>query len=77
MIGKEKFTEPQFWKAKRMIEFLLLKYNLKTSDVYGHYEKQNGRTCPNIDMEWFREVLFRSPTYKYFELSKYWMKTRT
>jgi len=28
-------------------------------------------------MEWFREVLFRSPTYEYFELSKYWMKTRT
>ena len=75
LIGKEKFTEPQFWKAKRTIEFLLLKYNLKTSDVYGHYEKQKGRTCPNVDMDWFRGVLFKEELLGGFKLEKYWTKT--
>ena len=75
LIGKEKFTVPQFWKVKHTIEFLLLKYDLGVKDVYGHYEKQNGRTCPNIDMTWFREVLFREELLGSFELEKYWTKT--
>ena len=58
-----------------MIEFLLLKYNLKTKDVYGHYEKQKGRTCPNVDMDWFRGVLFKEELLGGFKLEKYWTKT--
>jgi hypothetical protein len=50
-------------------------YGLKISDVFGHYEKQSGRTCPNIDMAWFREVLFREELLGSFELEKYWTKT--
>ena len=51
LIGIDSFTEMQF-KSLRM----LLK-SLDIEDVKGHYELDNKKTCPNIDMEWFRETL--------------------
>ncbi len=79
MIGVKKFTVKQFWKVKETIEFLILHYGLKVSDVYGHYEKQKGRSCPNVDMVWFRETLFRSsihhPDSMPYNLEKYWLKS--
>lgn len=81
LIGVDEFTPNQFWKAKDTIETLLLHNKLNVSNVFGHYEKQKGRTCPNIDMDWFRDVLFKDkiihhPESYPFEIDKYWMKLR-
>lgn len=74
-IGKNRFSEAQFWKGKNLVEFLLNKYSLKASDVYGHYEKQKGKLCPCFEMNWYRGCLFRCPTETNFNLEKEWMKS--
>ncbi len=78
LIGKDKFTVNQFWTAKELIEFLIGNFGLKVSNLWGHYEKQAGRACPNVDMRWFRDVLFKEPTSPHnpFNIEKYWTKER-
>ena len=74
-IGKDKFTEQQFWQGKKLVEFLLTRYGMIPANVYGHYEKQKGKTCPGFDMNWFRGTLFRCEFEESFNLKKYWEKT--
>jgi len=80
MIGIDRFTVKQFWTAKETIEFLIKHYGLKVEDLMGHYEVQRGRACPNVDMDWFRSVLFKDtmhhPDSLPYELDKYWLKTK-
>jgi len=81
LIGIDKFTVPQFWKAKGLFEWLLRYSGLNVYDaVRGHGEVQPGRACPNVDMDWFRDVLFKDtlhhPESYPFEIDKYWMKLR-
>jgi hypothetical protein len=50
LIGVKDFTENQMKTLKDTIKTLLLKHKLHIKDVYGHYEFDDGKTCPNIDM---------------------------
>lgn len=60
IIGRKNFSDIQITKVKRLVNALCEKYRLvKYDDVYGHYEFDSNKTCPNIDMVHFRaELLF-------------------
>lgn len=58
LIGKHQFTKAQFEEAKYRINAMLHQWGLNSSDVLGHYQVDHaGKTCPNIDMEIFRQFL--------------------
>ena len=59
LVGDRTFTSKQFSSLKRLIKRLQEKY--KINSIKGHYEydtaQEQGKTCPNIDMDWLRELL--------------------
>lgn len=59
LIGRDSFTAAQFSTLKGLIANLKTKY--PDAEVVGHYEllstESSGKTCPNIDMEWLRNLL--------------------
>lgn len=59
----EGFTDRQIFALTNLISELVTRYGLAIDDVLGHYEtksgKEQGKTCPNIDMPWFRESIIR------------------
>ena len=59
LIGKKSFTAEQILSTIRLVSDLMDMYNIPVENVLGHYEtpKSNGKTCPNIDMEKFRNKL--------------------
>ncbi len=54
LIGKKHFSGSQMKSLTELIDKLLKKYKLTVKNVYGHYEFDNNKTCPNIEMDWFR-----------------------
>ncbi len=58
LIGINDFTTKQFNSLVEVCLELMETYNLKVSDVIGHYEcKNSGKTCPNFDVEELRSML--------------------
>ena len=61
LIGIKSFTPNQLLSLQKLCKGLILAYSLPTSAVIGHYEtqsgKEQGKTCPNIDMALFRASL--------------------
>jgi len=59
LIGRHQFTHQQFTALSRLIGGLMRRF--PGADVFGHYELlRTGdppKTCPNIDMDWLRELL--------------------
>jgi len=55
LIGRSRFTGLQFRSLKRLIAEIQLQH--PQARTIGHYELDNGKTCPNIDMDWLREML--------------------
>lgn len=57
--GSEEFTEAQWNSTMNLIISLCHRYNIPPENVLGHYEteKAGGKTCPNIKMPSFREVI--------------------
>ena len=55
--GNTKFGEKQIDSCVDFVKLLCVVFNLDKSAVYGHYEFTDKKTCPNIDMDWFREKL--------------------
>lgn len=59
LVGDRSFTGKQFDALKSLIKTLKAAYPITT--VNGHYEYQSaidqGKTCPNIDMDWLRNLL--------------------
>jgi len=51
LIGKDEFTISQFLSARA----LLKSRGFKPSEIKGHYEVDKHKTCPNINMDAFRE----------------------
>jgi hypothetical protein len=50
LTGKTEFTKEQFISAKQLVTKLLDLYKLETKDVMGHNCLNNGKTCPNFDV---------------------------
>lgn len=58
LIGKDSFTPKQRENAKMLVKFLIEQYSIPVDNVLGHYEvATDGRTCPNFDMDWFRNYV--------------------
>lgn len=55
--GKEEFSDAQMEKLNDLVLFLLYSYNLKPENVFGHYEFNENKTCPNLDMDVYRRGL--------------------
>lgn len=58
LIGVKVFKPYQMRMAKSLVYELMCKHKIPVENVLGHCEtksgKAEGKTCPNIDMEWFR-----------------------
>lgn len=58
LIGERHFTPEQLLTALPVVLASLLKeYGLTVDDIYGHYELDDKKTCPNIEMNRYRAVL--------------------
>lgn len=68
MIGKNDFSDVVLNKTLEVTKYRLQQFNLKPKDVYGHYEADPSKTCPNINMNRFRANLVTGT--KYGELQK-------
>jgi len=51
VIGKRFFSHGQFTALEAFLKDLILQYGLSVSDVVGHYELDENKTCPNMDMD--------------------------
>ena len=56
-VGKNDCTFAQKESLKRQCRYWMVKYGLSASDVYGHYEFDSNKTCPNLNMDEFRSSL--------------------
>jgi len=64
LIGKTSFTQKQlFHTLPKLLSQLMDKYNLMTRDIFGHYELDDDKTCPSLDMVKYRTFVetTRSP----------------
>ncbi len=51
LVGNSHFTSEQvFGVLPGLVKSLLHRFGLSPSDVYGHYEFSDKKTCPNLDM---------------------------
>lgn len=57
LCGGLNFSEEQIKSALALTDLLLRIFNLEVTQVLGHYELDTNKTCPNIDMDEFRERL--------------------
>lgn len=57
IIGNKLFTSQQFRNLRSLLRVLMRQYKIPAQNVYGHYELDSGKTCPNIDMEIIRSTL--------------------
>ncbi len=55
LIGKRTFTAKQLYLA--LPEIIKMVGSFNTIEVYGHYEFDSHKSCPNIDMDLLRKVL--------------------
>jgi N-acetylmuramoyl-L-alanine amidase len=55
--GRDPITPKQRGALAREIYRWLWKYDLRVNNVLGHYELDPRKTCPNMDMDLFREWL--------------------
>lgn len=62
LVGRKDFSEDQMDALFALIWGLCRKHQLDpTENVYGHYEFDDGKTCPNLDMNLFRaESIFNA-----------------
>lgn len=54
LVGVNDFTDSQIVSLNHLLSCLIVKYNLEVKDVYGHYEFDHNKSCPNINMPEFR-----------------------
>lgn len=59
MIGTKTFTSDQQFSLLCLVKNIIKHYESQDLKVLGHYETESahGKTCPNIDMNTFRELL--------------------
>lgn len=69
IIGKvqDDYTPKQMHSLIILLFDLTKEYDLSIDDIYGHYEiDTHGKTCPNMDMESFRQIL----GYEFYKLEQ-------
>ena len=58
LVGRKTFSKSQLKQLVSVCKLLLKHYDLGITDVYGHYEFDAKKSCPNLDMDYFREKIF-------------------
>lgn len=53
LIGERLFHFKQFIALKQLLDALLASYNLNIQSIYGHYDFNKRKTCPNFDVDTF------------------------
>jgi len=56
-VGRTAMEPEQLKSLVRLIRSLMVQFNLKSTDVYGHKEFDKGKTCPNYNMVDLRKML--------------------
>lgn len=56
-VGKSDFNQNQRIAAYFLFDKLLREYNLTEKQLIGHYEVKDSKTCPNLEMNVFRQAL--------------------
>lgn len=58
-VGRNKPTSKQYSALVGLVKAKMNEYGLHVEDVVGHFELDPDKTCPNLDMNWFRgQLLF-------------------
>jgi len=57
LIGVRTFTPRQITAALKYVRILMVSFDVPLEHVKGHYEYDSGKTCPNLDMDWFRRLI--------------------
>ena len=60
LVGRSAFDLRQLASLSKLLSFLVLKYKLTASDVYGHRDFDKGKTCPNIETSLLRELSLKA-----------------
>jgi N-acetylmuramoyl-L-alanine amidase len=55
--GKCKFSQAQLLSARKLCLHLMEKYDVGVENILGHYELDNNKTCPAMDMDLFRACM--------------------
>jgi N-acetylmuramoyl-L-alanine amidase len=55
--GKEVFTKAQFDTLEKLCINLMDIFELEAKDILGHSELNDGKSCPNFDIQAFRQKL--------------------
>jgi len=53
LTGDKVFSKAQFDRLGKLLDDLMVRYNLDKSDVVAHHDLQPGKTCPNFDVHAF------------------------
>lgn len=57
LVGDTRFTAKQVEAAVHLVRGLLRQYDLEATDVFGHRDFTDAKTCPNFETVFFRELL--------------------
>lgn len=58
LIGNHTFTAKQLWVSLPDLTYKLMKkFDLSLADIYGHYEFNQNKSCPNFKIKDFRRFL--------------------
>lgn len=57
VVGRRDFSPAQMLALITLLRSWMRKYKLEPQDVKGHYELDNGKTCPNLELEAVRKSL--------------------
>ena len=52
--GRDEFTQAQFNSLRQIVQSLCFEFKLYLADVYGHFDFDPRKTCPNFD---YKKVL--------------------
>ena len=57
LTGVDRFTTAQLESLIKKVEEYMEDYSLSIIDVFGHYEFDTKKTCPNMNMNFIRKIL--------------------
>lgn len=63
MIGDKHFSDKVLNATLEVVKYRMGQLDVTAENVLGHYEKDSGKSCPNIDMEEFRDKLKSGALY--------------
>jgi len=57
LVGVTTFSGKQIQVLVTMVRHFMARFGLKAHDVFGHYEFDAAKSCPNLDMNYVRGML--------------------